>query len=187
MTGTLIATLFSLDLVGILDPFSLLYRSFVVGFMPALNHSVSSLISLIYRFNLSSLGDTLVQFFEILDINTVFIQGLFIGSLFLGLLLLNMTRERFWCRYFCPLGALLGLFSRWNLLKLRIDEKAVFNASFARSNVRPRPIPIPMRTGNDLSVTTVSPALPFARPQPLDSVRVLRLKIKNSSTWTAAN
>lgn len=143
LAATLIATLFSLNLVGILDPFSLLYRSFVVGLMPALNHSISSLIGLIYRFNLSSLGDALVQYFEILDINTVFIQGLFIGSLFIGLVLLNMTRERFWCRYLCPLGALLGVFSRWNLLKLRIDEEACIQCRLCTRECQTQADPFP--------------------------------------------
>lgn len=118
----LAGTPLSLNLVGFLDPFSLLYRSFAVGLMPAVDHTTSALIGLLYGVDLSSLGDGLVQFFEVLDLNGVFLQGFFIGALFLGLILLNMTRERFWCRYLCPLGALLGIFARWNLLKLRIDE-----------------------------------------------------------------
>jgi len=43
--------------------------------------------------------------------------------MFLGVVLLNMVRERFWCRYVCPAGALLGLVSRWNLVKLKIDAE----------------------------------------------------------------
>ncbi len=39
-----------------------------------------------------------------------------IWLVFLGLLVLNAWRRRFWCRYICPLGAMLGLFSRWPLL-----------------------------------------------------------------------
>ena len=34
------------------------------------------------------------------------------GFFFVAILLLNLIAERFWCRYLCPLGALLGLGSR---------------------------------------------------------------------------
>lgn len=52
----LVGTLFSLDLVGILDPLSLLYRSFAVSIFPMFSHSFSSFIGILYGLNLSSLG-----------------------------------------------------------------------------------------------------------------------------------
>ncbi|MFC2161096.1 4Fe-4S binding protein [Acidobacteriota bacterium] len=119
----LISTLFTLDLVGIFDPFSLLFRSFAVGVLPAVDHTIENLIGLVYKVNLYSVGDGLVQFFESLAINATFIQGFFISAIFIGLVMLNMYRERFWCRYLCPLGAFLGLASRFNLLKLKVSEK----------------------------------------------------------------
>ena len=42
----------------------------------------------------------------------------FIGLLFLVILFLNRIRPRFFCRFLCPLGALLGLLCRFSLLKL---------------------------------------------------------------------
>ena len=119
----LISTLFTLDLVGIFDPFSLLYRSFTVGILPAFDFAIENLIGILYKINLSSIGDGLVQFFETLAINATFFQGFLIAAIFIGLLLLNKHRERFWCRYLCPLGAFLGLASRFNLLKLKVSEK----------------------------------------------------------------
>jgi MauM/NapG family ferredoxin protein len=38
--------------------------------------------------------------------------------LFLVILALNLYRQRFWCRYLCPLGALLGLIAKRPLLRL---------------------------------------------------------------------
>jgi MauM/NapG family ferredoxin protein len=35
-----------------------------------------------------------------------------VALLFAGILVLNAARDRFWCRYLCPLGALLGLVSK---------------------------------------------------------------------------
>jgi ferredoxin len=46
----------------------------------------------------------------------------FIGLIFLVVLFLNRIRPRFWCRFLCPLGALLGLFSRFTILKLEKDQ-----------------------------------------------------------------
>lgn len=51
-----------------------------------------------------------------------FRQSVFIGSLFLIVLGLNLVERRFWCRSLCPLGALLGLFSRFSLLKRSVSE-----------------------------------------------------------------
>jgi len=118
----LAGSLFTLNLVGIFDPFSFLYRSFTVGFLPALSYSISSFIGVLYQINLSSLGDGLVQFFESIHLNATFLQGFFIGIIFIFMVLLNISRERFWCRYICPLGAFLGLVSRGNIFKLKIDQ-----------------------------------------------------------------
>ncbi len=38
--------------------------------------------------------------------------GALVALLFAGVLALNAMRPRFWCRYLCPLGALLGLVSK---------------------------------------------------------------------------
>ncbi len=119
----LVGTLFSLDLVGIFDPLSLLYRSFVTSLLPALSHGFSAFIAILYQINITSLGDSLFQFIENLAVNSIFRQGFFIGVLFIGVVLLNLSRERFWCRYLCPLGAMLGLISRWNVVKLKIDPQ----------------------------------------------------------------
>ncbi|MFQ6038589.1 MAG: 4Fe-4S binding protein [Candidatus Aminicenantales bacterium] len=139
----LIGAVFTLDLAGLIDPFSLLYRSFITGVLPAASYGFSVLIGLLYRFNLESLGDAMVLFSQNLEINTTFLQGFFIGALFLGTVLLNMSRERFWCRILCPLGAGLGLASRWNLMKLRIDEKACIECGLCSLHCQTQARPYP--------------------------------------------
>ncbi|MFC2169032.1 4Fe-4S binding protein [Acidobacteriota bacterium] len=139
----LFSSLFTLDLVGIFDPFSLLYRSFTIGLLPAVSHSFSSLIGVFYQINLPSLGDGLVQFFEILAVNSTFRQGFFIGVLFIGLILLNMSRERFWCRYICPLGAFLGIASRWNIIKLKIDPQKCTECNLCTIHCQTQADPFP--------------------------------------------
>ncbi len=46
----------------------------------------------------------------------------FVGIFFIALLLLNLIADRFWCRYLCPLGAMLGLFSKLSLFQRRLKE-----------------------------------------------------------------
>jgi len=95
----LIGSVFTLDLVGFFDPLSLLYRSFATAVMPALSIVAGATTASLYKIGLSSLGDSLTQFIQSLTVNSTFHQGLFIGLIFVGVVMLNMVRERFWCRY----------------------------------------------------------------------------------------
>jgi ferredoxin len=45
------------------------------------------------------------------------------AGVFLGVVVLNLAAERFWCRYLCPLGALLGLLSKVALVQRQIDPR----------------------------------------------------------------
>jgi polyferredoxin len=139
----LVSTLLTLDLVGIFDPLSLLYRSFVGSVLPAFRYSFNALIDLFYKIKLFSIGDSLVQFLERLAINTIFFQGFFIGAIFIGLVLLNLARERFWCRYICPLGGFLALISRWNVLKLRIDPQKCIECRLCTIHCQTEATPFP--------------------------------------------
>ena len=141
----LVGTLFSLNLVGILDPFSLLYRSFVTGILPAANYGFSAFVGFLYTIHFFPMGDSLVQFQENLAVNSVFLQGFFIGTLFIGIILLNLSRERFWCRYLCPLGAFLGLISRWNVIKLKIDAKKCIECHLCNIHCETQANPFPVK------------------------------------------
>lgn len=139
----LVSAVFTLNVVGLFDPFSFLYRSIIVGVLPALSYGFSAFIGLFYQFNLTGIGDPMIQFFENLDINAIFIQGFFIGTIFIGIVLLNMVRERFWCRYICPLGALLGLVSRWNIFDLKIDKDRCIDCGLCTIQCQTQANPFP--------------------------------------------
>jgi MauM/NapG family ferredoxin protein len=113
---------------GLLDPISLLIRSLSVSIYPAFSYGTSALFDALYYSDIrgltaiseriySLLGDTVLPFQQ-----AFFSQAVLIGLLFLGLLALNLYERRFWCRYLCPLGALLGLLSRWSLLRREVAE-----------------------------------------------------------------
>ena len=46
-----------------------------------------------------------------------------VSFIFMGILILELWQPRFWCRNLCPLGALLGVFSRWSLVNRRVSEQ----------------------------------------------------------------
>jgi len=53
------------------------------------------------------------------DVNTPFvIHMITLGITLVGMILIS----RFWCRYLCPMGALLSLFNRISLFRLKLDE-----------------------------------------------------------------
>ena len=184
----LVSTIFTLDLVGLFDPLSFLYRSFATAIAPVLNHSFDALIGLIYKVNISALGDPLAQFSENLTINSIFYQGLFIGFIFIGFILLNLSRERFWCRYICPLGAMLGLMARWNVLKLKINEKKCIDCNLCNIQCQTLASPYPEEKWKSsecvycFTCTSICPtsAMEFSvkpKPESIKNIDVKRRKL----------
>jgi len=123
----LIGGFFGLNLAGIMDPISFLFRSMAISVLPAIGIVASSIFHA-FAFSdikliayLSYGGEFLVAPLFGYE-PQAFQTGWFIGILFLFILFLNRLKPRFWCRALCPLGALLGLFSRFSLLRLSKDE-----------------------------------------------------------------
>ncbi len=122
LISLLIVSVFTLDLVGFLDPLSLLYRSFITAVLPAFALASEESLSILPGVGMTSLYNSSLSKLQNLTINQTFQQALPVGLIFLGIILLNLFRERFWCRYLCPAGALLGFLARWNSVKVRVDS-----------------------------------------------------------------
>lgn len=125
----LASSLFTLQVTGVVDPLCLTVRSFSLGLFPAFNAAVNAGLDALYAVDLSWItaaadaSDAFLKKTMILAFHQPhFLQGVLIGSLFLGVLALNLVERRFWCRYLCPLGALLGVCSRYALLKRTLSE-----------------------------------------------------------------
>jgi MauM/NapG family ferredoxin protein len=118
----LVAAIFSLNVLGFFDPLAFLTRSLAASTVPAGAQGARMAIDGAYGAGLAAVGDKMTQAVETLTLNATFRGGFFIGLVFLLFLLLNLWRERFWCRYVCPTGAFLGLVARFNFFKLKIDE-----------------------------------------------------------------
>lgn len=142
----LVTSLFTLQLVGIIDPLSLLIRSFSLSIYPIFNYSVNGMFDTIYNLDIKgvvALSESIYSILRktILSFQQPFYnQAIFIGIILFLVLTLNLFERRFWCRYLCPLGALLGIISRYALLKRSVSEgcdSCGICASFCQGNTEP--------------------------------------------------
>ncbi|MBC2716062.1 MAG: 4Fe-4S binding protein [Desulfobacteraceae bacterium] len=112
---------------GLMDPISFLFRSLAVSILPAIGIGLTDFFealafSDIKVFNYLGYGLEALAAPVFGYENKAFQTGWVIGFLFLVILFLNRIRPRFWCRVLCPLGALLGICSKFNILTLAKDE-----------------------------------------------------------------
>ena len=117
-------------LVGWLDPFSVLVRSIGLSILPGLNYAANATVSGLEHSSFGALQLTGRGLHAVLAATILnfrqphFRAGIVLGLIFLLLLALNLRVTRFWCRAICPLGALLGVASRWSILGLHKDGKS---------------------------------------------------------------
>jgi len=119
----LAASLLGLNFTGLLDPMAFLFRSLSLAVFPGLGTGIKEIFDLMAQsdikiFNyISYTGEVIVS--PVFGYGyKAFQSAWLIGILFLIILLLNRIRPRFWCRTLCPLGALLGIFARFSVLRL---------------------------------------------------------------------
>jgi polyferredoxin len=122
------SSVFTLQLAGIIDPISLLIRSFSLSIFPLLDHGIRAVFDSVYNANIPGTVNLSEPVYDFLKSHFLsfsgpyYLQAVFIGFLFMTILGLNFIERRFWCKYLCPLGALLGLLSRYSLLKREVSE-----------------------------------------------------------------
>jgi len=120
----LIGAIIGLNLSGLMDPIALLFRSMALAVLPGLGAGLRSVFDAMAGSDIKALN--LISYGAEVLLSPVFGYHVrayqtagFIGLIFLIILFLNRIRPRFWCRVLCPLGALMGIFSRGSLLKLK--------------------------------------------------------------------
>lgn len=124
----LASSLFTAQLAGIMDPISLLIRSLSLSVYPLVNYIVRAFFDTIYVMDIPVITDGSEWVYSILRRAVLsfeqpyFLQGIVIGLVFFLILGLNLYERRFWCRYLCPLGAFLGICSRYAFLKRSVSE-----------------------------------------------------------------
>ena len=121
---SLIGAVMGTGIVGWLDPFSFLVRSLGLSILPATDYGLRAFLGTLEHSRYASvqtLGSVLHFILGLLLLSfkqPYFRQGIWLGLIFIFLVALNFRVTRFWCRALCPLGALLGLVSRWAIFGL---------------------------------------------------------------------
>ncbi len=116
-----IAALAGIQLVWLFDPITIFVRTFSFTVHPFANNALERA----FAFLMSVTGSPawLEGFYfgfqqNVLDISHPrFSHAALVTVVFLTVLVLVIVRRRFWCRYICPLGAMLGLASRAPFLR----------------------------------------------------------------------
>ncbi len=106
--------------IGLLDPICLMYRTFATAIAPAVD---MGLVELSDGAKAMSVETT---FFDALKFKPgvearVFQGSFWIGAMIVALVGANVVIPRFFCRTLCPLGGLLGVFSRFSLFRINRD------------------------------------------------------------------
>jgi polyferredoxin len=128
LIALLVAAFFTTLQIGLLDPICFLTRSMSMAVLPAVNYAVRGTLDAMDATDVSWLKAAADAGYAMFDGSLLAArQGFFhwawvIGAIFILVMLLNRYITRFWCRALCPLGALLGVFSRFSLFGLRKDH-----------------------------------------------------------------
>ena len=123
----LLSAFFSNLTLLIFDPLTILYRTFSTAVWPALDQLITSGEAILYR--ISFMGPAISRFDSVvrrlfLPTIPVYYRYAWLNAFFfLGIIGLNGVASRFWCRYLCPLGGLLGLISKGAVVKCQIEEE----------------------------------------------------------------
>ena len=143
----LVGALMGINFAGLMDPISMLFRSVALAIIPGLGTGAREVFELMAGSNIKILN--LLAYGEVLlspvfgYTYEVFKTAWFIGLIFLAILFLNRIRPRFWCRFLCPLGALLGVFSRFTILTLVKDKEKCTGCNACTKSCQGAASPIP--------------------------------------------
>ena len=125
LIAALVAAVFGNLTLLFLDPLTILFRTLIVSLWPALDQLIIRLETVLYRIGfLSAPVATLDTWLRpgIFPVDPAYyrLPWLF-GGIFLGIILLNLAAQRFWCRYLCPLGGMLGIVSKLAFFRRQVS------------------------------------------------------------------
>ncbi len=137
LAGLLIPALFGLHFICVFDPLVLLTRTSGTALLPAVQWAAKDSSTVLYQTDpgigpvrIDKAVEPAYQFANkyIFGLEGVGHDWLFAGGglillLFAVIVALNALRYRFWCRYICPLGALLGVFSIRPFLRRKLNTE----------------------------------------------------------------
>jgi MauM/NapG family ferredoxin protein len=127
LVAILVAAILGNQTLIVLDPITILNRTLAAAIWPAARYGIVEAEGFLYRFPplwgpLDAIHARLVLPL-VQEVQPVFGLSVLIALFFGGLVALNWWPERFWCRYLCPLGGLLGLLSRLSLVRREVGDE----------------------------------------------------------------
>jgi polyferredoxin len=123
----LLAAFFTNLTLMMFDPLTILFRTLSVSVWPVVDQLVTATEATLYR--IAMLRPAISAFDgsvrpEVLPPEPAFYRyTMLYAGVFLGVVLLNLAAPRFWCRYLCPLGALLGLLSKVAIVRREVSAQ----------------------------------------------------------------
>lgn len=119
LAALLAAALFGSGVFGWFDPISLAARSLSLAVLPGVDYALGAAADALDRTGVYPLRLLGLGLGYLMDVKPAHASQAFLfGGILAAILALNFFATRFWCRALCPLGALLGLASRWSILGL---------------------------------------------------------------------
>ncbi len=118
LIGVLLGSFVGLNALSVFSPMSITPRVFTTVFFPAMIGIINGILDL-FRPAIYKLGfDNLAQLnFD----KALFSGGVAVFILFTFIIVANYWQRRFWCRYVCPTGAFLTIFSRFGIVKRKVN------------------------------------------------------------------
>ena len=106
--------------IGLLDPICLMYRTFALVVAPMADMGITQMSEGLRQFNADTLFLDSLKFAPGVE-ERIFVGSFWVGVMIVGLVGMNLVIPRFFCRVLCPLGALLGVLSRFSLFRINRD------------------------------------------------------------------
>ncbi len=121
LTIFLVLAFFGSLQIGLLDPICLLTRTATVTLAPASDLAALYLVEVLSERGFDAGWPFFISSAPGAPEQRVFRGAWFVGLMVIGLVGLNLVIPRFFCRVLCPLGAFLGVLSRFSLWRIDRD------------------------------------------------------------------
>jgi polyferredoxin len=121
LTVFLVLAAFGSLQIGLLDPICLLVRTMTTTVAPASDMAAENVARLLNENGLNGSAASFISSAPGAPDQRIFAGAWFVGLVIIVLIGMNLVIPRFFCRVLCPLGAFLGILSRFSLFRIDRD------------------------------------------------------------------
>jgi len=131
LSVVVVASAFGANLLMLLDPIALITRTTSVTVFPGIDFVLSKVAERLYLSGMAArlVDGTVSNLTGVLIFagQRAFVSVQWMVLLFIFIVSLNTLSKRFWCRYLCPLGGLLGLVARVPFYRRTVEVASCSN------------------------------------------------------------